>query len=111
MIKRLTIKADNIIKCKDKKFVFYVYDQMIDSLFDFSNIISNLQFNKTDKEFTIKFDLKICHDGDILWILIKEWLSLIVETELTINVKIIETEDLNNFSIEYNLKYLKNDKY
>lgn len=111
MIKRLTIKADNIIKCKDKKFVFYVYDQMIDSLFDFSNIISKLQFTKTDDQFIIQFNLKVCRDADLLWILIKEWLSLIVETELLINIKIIETEDLDNFSIEYNLKYLENDKF
>lgn len=110
MIKRLTIKADNIIKCKDKNFVFYVYDQMIDSLFDFSNIISKLQFTKTDDQFIIQFNLKVCRDADLLWILIKEWLSLIVETELLINIKIIETEDLDNFSIEYNLKYLENDK-
>lgn len=91
MTKSIEIKADNIRKAKDQKYVFETYENIIESIMEF-DCASKLAFNKDKDSFLIDFDLKICKSADILWILIKEWLSTIAETEEFVKLSIIEQE-------------------
>ena len=75
MTKSIEIKADNIRKAKDQKYVFETYENIIESIMEF-DCASKLAFNKDKDSFLIDFDLKICKSADMLWILIKEWLRI-----------------------------------
>ena len=103
MTKTLNITCSNIQKCKDKKFIFEIYENIISSLFDY-DCISNLYFNKTKESFAINFDMKVCKTADILWILVKEWLNCIAETENEAEISIIEFEDSKEKGIIYNIR-------
>ena len=91
MSKEIEIKVTNIKKSKDKKYVFETFENIIESLYDYS-CASNLKFNKDDNSFNIEFVLQICKSGDMLWILIKEWLVTILESEQYVDVEIKERE-------------------
>ena len=91
MTKDIEIKASNIKKARDKKYVFDTYENILDSLYDF-NCVSNLRFNKDNNSFNIRFDLKVCKSGDLLWVLIKEFLSCIKQTEEQVELQIDEVE-------------------
>lgn len=91
MTKEIEINADNIRKAKDKRYVFDTYENIIDSIFDF-DCVSNLTFEKDNNSFHIKFDLVVCKSGDLLWVLIKEFLSCIKQTEEQVQLQIDEVE-------------------
>lgn len=91
MVKEIEVKANNIRKAKDRKYVFETYENIIDSIYDF-DCASDLSLEKTQDEFYIKFNLKVCKSGDLLWILIKEWLSTIKQTEEQVELEISERE-------------------
>ena len=91
MTKDVEIKASNIKKARDKKYVFDTYENILDSIYDF-NCVSKLKFDKDTDSFHIEFDLKVCRGGDLLWILIKEYLITILETEANVDIEIMERE-------------------
>ena len=91
MTKDVEIKASNIKKAKDKKYVFDTYESILDAIFDF-DCVSNIRFEKDNNSFNIRFDLKICKSGDLLWVLIKEFLSTIKQTEEYVELQIDEVE-------------------
>lgn len=91
MTKEIEIKADNIKRAKDKKYVFETYESILNSIFDF-DCVSNLRFEKDNNSFHILFSLHICKQGDLLWVLIKEYLSCIKQTEEQVELQIDEVE-------------------
>ena len=93
MQKRIKITADNISKAKDKQYVFYTYELMLKSLYDYQDIVTKIFFDKTSSSFTLSFTLKICKKGDMLWILMKDYLSTILETEEKVAISISEVDE------------------
>jgi hypothetical protein len=91
MSKDIQIKVTNIKKSKDRKYIFETCENIIESLFEY-DCASNLKFNKDDNSFNIDFVLQICKSGDMLWILLKEWLVTILESEQYVDVEITERE-------------------
>ena len=108
MTKEIEINADNIRKAKDKRYVFDTYENIIDSIFDF-DCASNLTFEKDNNSFHIKFDLMVCKSGDLLWVLIKEWLYTIIETEHDVSIRITEIESESNFGVTYSFNLFKRE--
>jgi hypothetical protein len=108
MTKEIELKARNIKKARDKKYCFDTYEDILSSLFDF-DCVSNLSFDKDIDSFNIRCTLKICKSADILWILIKEWLSTIIETESDVAITITEIENGNNFGISYSFNLFKRE--
>ena len=88
MQKRINITADNISKAKDKQYVFYTYELMLKSLYDYQDIVTKIFFDKTCSSFTLS-----CKKGDMLWILMKEFLSTILETEDKVAISISEVDE------------------
>jgi len=93
MTKHIKIRIDRISKCKDKKYVHEIADSMIESLHDFPTTASKIGIFRDTDTFIVKFDLKISKTGDLLWILIKEFLSCIRQTEDEAELSISEIED------------------
>ena len=62
------------------------------SLLDYEGVATHIEFDKTDNEFKIKFNLKICKHGDLLLVLILEYLKTILETEDNVNITVNEQE-------------------
>ena len=91
MNKEIEINVKRIKKAKDKTYVFYTYENIINSIFDY-DCVSKLKFDKDTDSFHIEFDLKVCRCGDLLWILIKEYLITILETEANVDIEIMERE-------------------
>lgn len=91
MTKELEINVKRIKKAHDKKYCFETYESILSSIFDFE-CVSNLKFDKDTDSFHIEFDMKVCRGGDLLWILIKEYLSTIIETEANVDIEITERE-------------------
>ena len=91
MTKELEIKVKRIKKAHDKKYCFETYESILSSIFDF-DCVSNLKFDKDTDSFHIEFNMKVCRGGDLLWILIKEYLSTILETEANVDIEITERE-------------------
>lgn len=91
MTKEIEINVKRIKKAKDKTYVFYTYENIINSIFDY-DCVSKLKFDKDTDSFHIEFDLKVCRGGDLLWILIKEYLITILETEANVDIEIMERE-------------------
>lgn len=92
MDKQININVNSISKAKDKKYVFDIYDKMIDCILSNSKIISGLEFISTKTDFNIQFKCKVCIDGDFLWVMLKEYLSCIAETEPNIEIIIDDIE-------------------
>ena len=91
MTKELEINVKRIKKAHDKKYCFETYESILSSIFDF-DCVSNLKFDKDTDSFHIGFNMKVCRGGDLLWILIKEYLSTILETEANVDIEITERE-------------------
>ena len=91
MTKELEINVKRIKKAHDKKYCFETYESILSSIFDF-DCVSNLKFDKDTDSFHIEFNMKVCRGGDLLWILIKEYLSTILETEANVDIEITERE-------------------
>lgn len=101
MTKEIEINADNIRKAKDKKYVFETYESILESIFDF-DCVSDLAFGKDNNSFSIIFKLKVCKSGDLLWVLIKEYLSCIKQTEEQVELEISEREQ-DGIGVTYKL--------
>lgn len=93
MEKRLMVEVSNIGLANDKKFVFETFDNIINSLLDYEGIATNISFNKSADSFDIRFNLKVCKTGDLIWVLIKEFLSCVNQTEENVSIIINEEED------------------
>ena len=91
MTKEIEINVKRIKKAHDKKYCFETYESILSSIFDFE-CVSNLKFDKDTDSFHIEFNMKVCRGGDLLWILIKEYLSTIIETEANVDIEITERE-------------------
>lgn len=101
MYKELTIEANNIKKSRYKEFVFSSYENIIHSIFEY-NCVSKLKFEKEDESFRISFNMKISKEADLLWILIKDYLASIIETDDQVQLEITEIEQ-NGTTIVYRL--------
>lgn len=108
MEKQLTIVGDNIKLANDKKYVFETYENMLNSLFDFEGIATKIKFDKTDNSFKLQFNLKVCKDGDLLWILLIEYIKTITETEDNVNIMIDEIEQTGKGTTYRLYKYKSN---
>jgi len=91
MEKDIEIKARNIKKARDKKYCFETYESILSSIFDF-DCVSNLKFDKDPDGFNIRCTLKVSKSADMLWILIKEFMSCIKQTEEQVELEISERE-------------------
>lgn len=108
MTKDIEIKARNIKKARDKKYCFETYESILSSIFDF-DCVYNLKFDKDPDGFNIQCTLKVSKSADILWILIKEWLSTIIETEPNVGITITEIESESNFGVTYSFNLFKRE--
>ena len=102
MTKKITLILENLNKAEDTTYVEETIDAIIESLYDFPSFVTNINLDKSRSKFHISFDLKICRTGDCIWMLCKEFLSCIRETEQLIDVTIEETED-NETMVQYKL--------
>lgn len=93
MTKQIKVIVDNIKKAHDRHYVNEICNNILDSLNDFPYTVSNIYFEKDKDIFYIKFDLKVCKIGDIVFCLIQELLSCIVQTEEKVNVTIDSVEE------------------
>lgn len=101
MTKHIKLRIERITKCKDKKYVDDVIDSIIDSLHDFPNTVEKIGLCRNKDMFIVKFDLKVSKLGDLVWMLVKEFMSTIYETEPLIELSISETEDKAQTGITY----------
>jgi len=101
MTKEIELKARNIKKAHDKKYCFETYESILSSIFDF-DCVSNLKFNKDQDGFNIRCTLKVCKSADMLWILIKEFMSCIKQTEEQVELEISEREQ-DGIGVTYKL--------
>jgi hypothetical protein len=101
MTKHIRLRIERITKCKDKKYVDDVIDSIIDSLHDFPNTVEKIGLCRNKDMFIVKFDLKVSKLGDLVWMLVKEFMSTIYETEPLIELSISETEDKAQTGITY----------
>lgn len=92
MQKRLELCADDINHARDKSFVNFVYESLIDIILSNSES-SDLDFCKNAKSFKISFNLRVSKEGDLLWMLCKEFMSLIKQTEEKVQLQINEIEE------------------
>ena len=109
MTKKITLIVDGIKKANDKPYIFDIYSTILTSLNDYFGTASNIFFDKTEDSFIIKFTLKVCRTGDMLWILFKELLQCIRESEDKVDISISEVEQ-NGLGTVYKLyKYKANE--
>lgn len=92
MTKQMMIVGENLKSAKDKNYIQYTYDNIINSLLDYEGVATHIEFDKNDDTFKIKFNLKICKHGDLLLVLILEYLKTILETEDNVNITVNEQE-------------------
>jgi len=93
MTKQIKIVLDNIQKAKDINFVNSTVDSIITSLHDFPNDVSKMSFDRDKNMSFVKFTLRVSKTGDMVFILIKEWLNLCLETEPNLFISISEIEE------------------
>lgn len=93
MTKQIKVIIEHITRARDKKYVNQTIDNIIDSLYDFPYAVSNIGFTRDKDLFYIKFNLKVCKTGDMVWCLIHEFLSCIVQTENKVNITIDSIEE------------------
>ena len=93
MTKEIKIVVDNIQKAKDINFVNNTIDSIIESMHDFPKEVSKLSFERDKNMSFVKFTLRVSKTGDMIFILIKEWLNLCLETEPNLFISISEIEE------------------
>ncbi len=93
MQKRVNVRIEQIKKANDKIYIYDTLDTIIDTLHDFEKIVSNISFFREQNVFLLKFELKISKTADILWVLIKEFLNTIYETEPNLEISISEIDE------------------
>lgn len=103
MVKKIKVVIDNIKKAKDYRFVNSTIDSIIESLHDFPNTIEQIGLHRDTDLFVLNFILHVSKTGDLIQILIEEWLSCILQTEPNINVSIYSSEESDKYDIELKL--------
>ena len=93
MTKRIKLNVTNIEKAKDRNFVFYIYDSLLNSLLSNNDAVKHIYCLKEQNEWNIEFDLTIGKRGDFTWVLMRENLACIAETEPDVNITIYDIED------------------
>lgn len=107
MTRRLTICCDNINKASDKNFIFMTYDLMLEMLLDHDDTVSNIKFDKTNNSFFLMFTLKVSKKGDLIRILMQDYLSTILETEDKVNITLDDVEE-GEKGVRYHIFAYKN---
>ena len=101
MTKRVRLTIDNIKKADDRQYVNEIYESILNSLYDFENTISNISLLKSNDTSVITFNVKVSKMGDLVLVLIKEFLSCLLETEPNIGISISEIEEGERKGITY----------
>lgn len=96
MTKQIKLIVENIYKSQDKRYVSDTLDAIVDSLTDFKQTVSNIGLHRDENTFYVKFKLKVNKMGDLVWILCKEFLSCIKQTEPKLDIQIDEVEEDGN---------------
>ena len=92
MKKTVKFHCYGINKGKDKRFILDTCKNVLNAVLN-EDEAQNISFSNTDYGFNISYDIRQCFKADILLILIKEWISLIVETEENTAVSLEEIEE------------------
>lgn len=109
MTKQIKVIIDNIKKSNDKNFIEEVCDNILESLNDCNKEATKILFEKNKNTFFVKFNLHVSKNGDLLYILIREWLNLCIETEPNLFISINEIEEHSEKGVTYKLfSYLPN---
>lgn len=93
MTKQIKIVIDNIKKSNDKNFVDEICNNILDSLNDWENEATKIFFERDKNTFIVKYNLRVSKTGDLLSVLIREWLNLCIETEPNLFISINEIEE------------------
>lgn len=93
MTKQIKIVIDNIKKAKDKNFIDEICNNILDSLNDWENEATKIFFERDKNTFIVKYNLRVSKTGDLLSVLIREWLNLCIETEPNLFISINEIEE------------------
>ena len=109
MTKKIKVIIDNIQRACDKRFIDEICNNILESLNDWNKEVSKIFFEKTKNTFIVKFNLHISKTGDLLSVLIREWLNLCIETEPKLFISINEIEEHSEKGVTYKLfSYLPN---
>lgn len=110
MTKKIKVTVSNIREAKDKNFVFYIYDSLLENLLNEGNTaVSHVSFEKDKNEWDIGFDLKVSKIGDLTWVLMRENLACIIETEPKVTIKIQDEESEGTGVMYIMQRYNKSD--
>lgn len=101
MTKKIRIVIDDVRKSEDANFVNETVNNIIESLYDHPKDVSKILIDKTRNSYIIEFQLRVSKTGDLIFILIKEWLALLLETEHNILISLTETEENADIGITY----------
>ena len=101
MTKHIRLKVDKITKGSDVKYINDTIDSIVESLHDFEGIVTKIGIARVKDYFVVTFDLKVSKTGDLVFVLIKEWLNTIYETENNVQISISEIEDNSDRGITY----------
>lgn len=93
MTKRIKINVSDIDKAQDRNFVFYVYESLLNSLLNDNAAVSHIYCLKQQDKWDIEFDLLVGKKGDFTWVLMRENLACIAESEPDVKITIIDIED------------------
>ena len=110
MTKRIKIKVSEIDKAKDKNFVFYIYESLLNNLLYENKSVSHIYCLREKNEWNIEYTLKIGRMGDLTWCLMRENLYLIAETEPNVIISIIDIED-EGTGVIFNLRPYNEDNH
>ena len=103
MTKQVRIAINGVRKAKDKEYINEVVDNILESLYDNSVVVSGIGLSKQNDLYYLEFSLKVSKISDIILILINEWLSCIIQTEPLVNVSIFTKEQDDKYEIEHKM--------
>ena len=93
MTKRIKVKITNIEKAKDKNFITYIYESLLNNLLQDNPAVSHVYCLREPNECNLEYTLKVGRQGDFTWCLMRENLYLIAETEPDVAITIIDIEE------------------
>ena len=105
MVKRVELEVSNIQKANDRNFIFYIFESLLNSLLKDNKSVQHVGFEREKDYWSIKFDLNVGRFGDLTWILCKENLNCIAETEDNVDITINEIEELGSGTTYKLLRY------
>lgn len=105
MCKHIEIRVSNIKKANDRDFIFYIYESLLNSLFNENKAVKHIYCLRETDYWDINFDLTVGRLGDLTWILCKENLNCIAETEDNIDITINEIEEVGSGTTYKLVKY------